>query len=498
MKLEFVELAGFRGFRDKARFDLASGFTVLCGRNGTGKSTLLDAVDFAITGTINKFSVKGPRGGGLDEHIWWVGGGKAEAHFVSVGFVSDRGERFVVNRSRERGSDTEPQDIIERLFSKGSAQRASIETLMQTTLIRDELIASLSMDLPEQARFAAVRTAIGSMTGPDYSERTEEILGAANNARNRQEQRIKELQADLGRTLGELTEARSAAERSTDVSEALQIIDSLSVPLPSGLVERVEAIRKVMTEKKVALQQIDGARLLSRQLLPEIEYFNSPVAKTAIEAARSEEETALRDYKRANEHLDLAIRLDAAEKETDEHVAHIAAILEHGSAVGLQDGHCPLCDAVRTVSEFKEAVSKQKERLAARGEKLAAASAALAEARSAAAAAEKALSIRQSRHAEFDKRREELDRKLASVREVYERFRFTAKPDDPDGAERLVFTEQENLVRLERALVILEASHAIDRVKSLEGRIGSLRERNDQEAAKLAAADRRKRKNRSK
>src|SRR5258708_5337700 len=166
MKMEFVELAGFRGFRDKARFDLASGFTVLCGRYGTGKSTLLDAVDFAITGTINKFSVKGPRGGGLDEHIWWVGGGKAEAHYVSVGFVSDSGERFVVNSSRERGADTEPQDIIERLFSKGSAKRASIETLMQTTLVRDELIASLSMDLPDQARFVAVRTAIGSMGGP--------------------------------------------------------------------------------------------------------------------------------------------------------------------------------------------------------------------------------------------------------------------------------------------------------------------------------------------
>ena len=76
MKLEFVELSGFRGFRDKVRFDLARGFTVLSGRNGTGKSTVLDAIDFALTGTINKFSVKAAKGGGLDEHIWWVGQGK--------------------------------------------------------------------------------------------------------------------------------------------------------------------------------------------------------------------------------------------------------------------------------------------------------------------------------------------------------------------------------------------------------------------------------------
>jgi chromosome segregation protein len=79
---------------------LAAGFTVLSGRNGAGKSTVLDAIDFALTGTINKFNVKAAKGGGLDEHIWWVGTGKAESHAVSVGFVNEAQERFVVTRSR--------------------------------------------------------------------------------------------------------------------------------------------------------------------------------------------------------------------------------------------------------------------------------------------------------------------------------------------------------------------------------------------------------------
>jgi DNA repair exonuclease SbcCD ATPase subunit len=150
MKLEFVEMSGFRGFRDKTRFDLPTGFTVLSGRNGSGKSTVLDAIDFAITGTINKFSVKEARGGGLDEHIWWVGGGKAEAHYVTVGFIKETGERFVITRSRERGSNTEPREISNQLCTSRSASQPSIETMMQTTLIRDELIAGLSLDLPEQ------------------------------------------------------------------------------------------------------------------------------------------------------------------------------------------------------------------------------------------------------------------------------------------------------------------------------------------------------------
>jgi len=49
MKLEFVEISGFRGFRDKTRFEFPLGFAVLSGGNGAGKSTVLDAVDFALT-----------------------------------------------------------------------------------------------------------------------------------------------------------------------------------------------------------------------------------------------------------------------------------------------------------------------------------------------------------------------------------------------------------------------------------------------------------------
>jgi hypothetical protein len=94
MKLDFVEIAGFRGFREKARFEFPAGFAVFTGRNGAGKSTVLDAVGFALTGTINKFAVKTARGGGLDEHVWWVGSGRAAKHYVTVGFSDGKGEQL--------------------------------------------------------------------------------------------------------------------------------------------------------------------------------------------------------------------------------------------------------------------------------------------------------------------------------------------------------------------------------------------------------------------
>src|SRR5882757_2178970 len=333
MKLDYVELAGFRGFRDKTRFDIPSGFAVLSGRNGTGKSTLLDAVDFALTGTINKFAVKEAKGGGLLDHIWWVGEGTASEHQVTVGFMDEEGGRFAVTRSRERGCDRDSQAILQLLCS--GDVRSTITDLMQTTLIRDELISGLSLDLPEQARFAAVRAAIGGFVGPDYSHRTAEIVSAANTAKSRQEDRIKELQGDLGRTLGELTEARSAAERSSGIAEALKIVESHFTSLPMGLVERTETVRKFVAERKTILRELESARSAAQELLSEIQFVASPESKAATEKARIELENASKQRVIAEEGLKLGVRLETTEMESDEYSAHMAAILSHGSAVGL-------------------------------------------------------------------------------------------------------------------------------------------------------------------
>src|SRR5437762_10359813 len=116
MKLAFVEIAGFRAFKGKTRFDLPGGFAVLTGRNGAGKSTVLDAVDFVLTGTLNKYAVKDARGGGLDDHIWWLGEGTPESQHVAVGFVDDDGAEFVITRSRERRSEEHTSELQSPMY----------------------------------------------------------------------------------------------------------------------------------------------------------------------------------------------------------------------------------------------------------------------------------------------------------------------------------------------------------------------------------------------
>ena len=56
MKLAYVDLCGFRGYRKPIRIEFADRFTIIDGRNGVGKSTIFDAIEFALTGTLSKYN----------------------------------------------------------------------------------------------------------------------------------------------------------------------------------------------------------------------------------------------------------------------------------------------------------------------------------------------------------------------------------------------------------------------------------------------------------
>jgi DNA repair exonuclease SbcCD ATPase subunit len=490
MRLAFIEVAGFRGFKDKARFDLQGGFAVLTGRNGAGKSTVLDAVDFALTGSINKYPVTSAKGGGLDDHIWWVGEGHPKEEYVTVGFVSDDGDELVVTRSRERGLERPLDELARQLHSAGSPPEAWLETLMQTSLIRDEKIAALSLDLPGQARFAAVRDAIGGLVGPDHSKRTDAILNAASAAKVAQEKRVADAQAELGRLLSALTEARSLAERQADVAEAEQIISSLAPDLGGAPRERDELLRRRIVEKKQSELHLADAVAKAEELEGQRRQLESATGLEAIAAARAEHAAAKLAKERADEVLADALQLEARERESDHLLSHMVALLDHGEAVGLQAGHCPLCDAPRSAEKFAAAVAVARSKLSARGTRMVGAAKIVEQARLVVDHAQAALMVAQRRLTDMEARRTSLLHDIENVAETFKRWAGADMPSDLSSARRLVHKRQEETARLEQALFVLEASGAHDRVAGLEVRVGLLRAQLEEEAAKLSAAER--------
>jgi chromosome segregation protein len=238
------------------------------------------------------------------------------------------------------------------------------------------------------------------------------------------------------------------------------------------------------------LQEIEGALRQSETLLPELLYLRSSDARLELETARAALDNAIRDKERALHALGLAERAHAAERESDSYAAQLAGLIEHGANLGLQDGHCPLCAAYRSPAEFNEALANAHARLAERGERLLAASGVLRDARAAVDAEEQALAIAQGGLSEVEQRRESAAQRLNSIRAIYKKHSFAGSADNPESAKQLVLAQQEQLARLERALFILDASSAIDRLTSLETRVTSLKQRVDLEASKFSNAER--------
>jgi chromosome segregation protein len=419
-----------------------------------------------------------------------VGEGTSEGQYVTVGFVDENREEFVITRSRERGLDVLANEMASRLCFAGSPAQAWPEVLMQTTLIRDEWIAALSLDLTEQARAAAVRAAIGGLAGHDHTKRTGTILETAKAAKTVQEGRVAEAQAELGRALGALTEARSLAERQADVSEAEQIIRTLAPDLATVPGKRDEILLRRIADRKQSIPALAEALARAEDLQAERLHFESDGGRAEISEARADVDATRQAKEHAKERLIGAQRLEAAEQESDAFANHMIALLDHGETVGLQAGHCPLCDAVRSSEQFAVAIAAARFRLSARGVRATRSAATLDQARLAVQQAETTLATAEQRLRDFEDRQTRLLGDIASVTETFSRWTLAASPSEPETARRLMLQRQEETAQLEHALYILEASSAHDRVTTLEARVQHLRARLDEESAKMTAVER--------
>jgi chromosome segregation protein len=488
MRLEYIEVAGFRGFKERTRFELAPAFVVVTGRNGSGKSTILDAVEFALTGTLSKYVVQNAKGGGLADHIWWMGDESAPERRVEVGFVNNDGEKFVVSRGPH---DHQPEDhnLLRQWFGIGEQLGDdALGMLTSTSIIRDEHIAAMSLDLPGQKRFEAVKEAIGAIVGPDFSIRTAAILSEASGVHADASQRQADLQEELGRALTALTDARSEAERSSDLAQANRILEMHGVEsTPEN--NRVSIARTLLAERRSSVARVQQAINSGKDAVDEWRAVDESSFASALEQATSQADrlTALEEV--ANLALERAIEEDAAVRARDADDSHWAALIEHGSALGLIEGHCPLCDAARSDAEFAGAIERVRVRLADRGADLARLSAAVTQARSSANRAKELAESARANRALLEQRKERALTSKREVASVFERERFEISADEIEKAQGALQRLELNLIELENAIFVLEASSAHDRVIGLERRIAEIRAQIDAATVETVAAE---------
>ena len=363
MKIKSIEICGFRGFRDRIAFEFPESFTVISGRNGVGKSTLFDAIEYALTGRINKYTIEKAGGESWADYVWWCGEGRADDHYVSITFLNDEGQEFEIKRSRE-GTQAFDEKIIDNLFVSDFSPEDALSRLCQTAIIRDELITGLSLDLSETARFDFVRSALGAIGGEEYTSRSKSIIIAAQELHQAANSRLQESRSQANEVFSQLTWTREKTSHSGDVSNALEFVRSnISLRLPDEMGEQIAAIREYRNDRQERLNEILQMAERYSAIWKEIE----EIRKSKFEALLNESRKNLKSIEEEIRSLQAKIDEEQKRARKDQTASDagssLAALISHGEQLGLHDDRCPLCNAIRTDKDFKDGIELAKKRL---------------------------------------------------------------------------------------------------------------------------------------
>lgn len=490
MKLAFVEAEGFRGFREKVRIDFATGFTVLTGRNGVGKSTIFDAIEFAITGTIRKYKVDKSGTDKLEDYIWWRGDGAALSNYVKVGFVDVLGKPLEVYRDRS-GEATSSETIETALCASSGKPANALRHICQTSIIRDELITSLSFDLTEGERFSLVYDAQGVVDRPDSARRSQDIQSAIKRTFEDSERTYNDARLRLNQSLTDLATAKDRASKAGDHGAAFSLIDGELKTGGGSVAAKLTAARTMLTERRLRLSAISRFADEERSLLAARAALGgsdsgSPKAELVVQRLQLETRASRVAIELASAKQQLEI-----EERQSELATSLAEILKHGQHLGLHDGKCPLCSAARTDKEFAEGLRALEMRLHGTGSDIQVARARLEKANS--DSEEVATQLRKCIQAINDLEAHEsaiAERETALLMNLRDAGVISSARTGLGHTQEYVVQERSRLIDVERAILTLEASRSIDQIAELEVRAETLRKDADVAGDRLAKAKR--------
>ena len=239
MKLAFVDLSGFRGFSGPIRISFSDTFTIIDGRNGVGKSTIFDAVEFALTGTISKYLDATAAGESVDDYLWYNGDSQVKGErYVKLVF-DDGVEQYSIKRTPFNTSDLDVSDVIEKLIDRNFAPNTAITQICAASIIRDEHIARLSLDLKEGERFTLLRDAIGAIDAEEWINKASRIVSETS-------KRVNDATSELDDANNFLTNSRNLLDKSTKFDLNCLILPLLATQLSNFnpfLLQRLQQMR---------------------------------------------------------------------------------------------------------------------------------------------------------------------------------------------------------------------------------------------------------------
>lgn len=182
MRLQSLEVSGFRGFASKQKFDLSSDATIVVGSNGLGKTSLLDAVHWGLCGRLGRL-------GGGDDKVLSLYSRTGQAR-VSLS-LSDEDNSITITRvfdgesqkvsAKINGKELKGASATARIFEKlwpdainaNDGEESLSMAMTRSVYLQQDRLRSFLESADDQERFNVISELVGAGSLTDLQTQLE-------------------------------------------------------------------------------------------------------------------------------------------------------------------------------------------------------------------------------------------------------------------------------------------------------------------------------------
>ncbi|HWM63267.1 MAG TPA: AAA family ATPase [Solirubrobacterales bacterium] len=503
MRLEQISVSGFRGFNRECQVPIGANVVILKGPNGSGKTSLIDAIQWLLLGDISRF-----RGAVLKKGEDYISNRYAGGPpFVAAELSGDQGpvrvsRRGIGDAMQLQVEGHELPDLLEddaqawldETMGAEFVETKPTELLRRHLLQQDEMREFLQADTNERYEFVASLTGMERLTSLD-NQLTSELKSTRQAARDLQT-RVEEAESELASANVDRADTRQLLEERTVPADfegaakrAAALLSSKEAPTdPTQLSDTLSARSGEILEELEGLEENRRRRQLADQQARESGADASQLAelRAKVDTLGSEERQARERLVKAEEGL-------AAARITADKAQQLAAL-----AFEQIEGACPVCGQEHNYDETRarlerllQGAPELAEEIAAvdaAGAEVAGIAAGLADARSRLAELETAA----ERHAEAERSIEHLEAERKKAQE-----RLKALVDAPTKGSEEALEESATTRRAEIDTALTHLRRGLERelgnrrtarrVTALDEQVGELQARLDELRKELSA-----------
>lgn len=487
VRLKSVKIEAFRGFRDRAVLSLDASTVILTGPNGTGKTSVFDAIQWVLVGAIDRLEQLRTR-----RNVEHVVSSYRAGERADVTLEFSVGDRTVESRRTGNYSEStlevvgaasgslfggQAEDWLRSALAPHRPE--ALQTTLSTCgLLQQDVMRSVLEAKPAE-RHAHISAVLGLSDLADFEKETRESAKRAQERHKRAEEEAERAQTAVANAATHVESLHQRAQHRASVDAARASLQRRLADIPRHLVVRID--EQVSGEAAIELAQ--QARLLAQQLsrvfdeAREVTHSRNELAPEPgverlerLQAEVSEAEESLAEAE--NRHQQATETLQAAE-DASEQVARLAS-----AAIPLLGDECPVCGQSinpQEILEHLEMAASETSTLVRLRESVQRSSAEIGAVRNELSAAAKRLAAAQATASawhELRAREAELTSQLAEMStpttRLVERIDLPVEAVDSEGPEVAAFLHEvaSLLDRLGNALTEAESTGELDRARS--------------------------------